>query len=553
MFQLSKAMSILPWVVLLGVCATPLAAQQFEQTGNLYFSMVQGGASPLPQVLPVAPASDGNFYFSAAASTSSGGNWLAVTSAKLETPSSLVVSISGTVASALAAGSYSGQIVVTANGPVTETVAVTLTVVAASTPSFANLPGGLTFASPAGGSAGSQVIQINNAGSGTLNWTLGASTFNGANFLTVSATSGTAPSLVTVGVAAANLPGGGTTAGNFIGQLVFTSSAGSVTVPVAVSVGILSFVQSAPLSFSMPSGGAAPLPQVVSGASTTSSNFYFDGAAYTGTGGNWLTVSSASATLETPDSSQVIVNQTVASTLPAGVYTGEVVISGHNTGYAPAMVIPITLTVSATSRPFFDNVPGGMNFSLPANGANPGSQTLQIRNAGSGTLAWTAVTSTADGGNWLSVSQSSGTAPTLVNVQIASQFLPGGAAAGTYSGTILFESADSTVSVPITVSVGLLAFLPVSPLSAVMPVHGSAPVVQVANVASTTTSNFYFDTDVYTATGGNWLTASTTSGTFDTPNDVEIGFNESVVSTLAAGSYTGEVVVVTITRVTPWQ
>ena len=55
MFQLSKAMSILPWVVLLGVCATPLAAQQFEQTGNLYFSMVQGGASPLPQVLPVAP------------------------------------------------------------------------------------------------------------------------------------------------------------------------------------------------------------------------------------------------------------------------------------------------------------------------------------------------------------------------------------------------------------------------------------------------------------------------------------------------------------------
>ncbi len=543
MFTTNRVLSVLPWVVLLGVCSAPLAAQQFEQTGNLYFSMVKGGASPLPQVLPVAPASGGNFYFSAVASTSSGGNWLAVTSDTLETPSSLLVSINDTVASTLAAGSYAGQIVVTANGPVTETVAVTLTVVAASTPSFANLSGGLTFAATSGGNAGSQVIQINNAGSGTLSWTLGASTFNGANFLTVSATSGTAPSLVTVGVAPANLPGGGTTTGVFIAQIVLTSSAGSVTIPVTVSVGVLSFVQSAPLSFSMPSGGAAPLPQVVPGASTTSSNFYFDGAAYTGTGGNWLTVSSASATLETPDSSQVVVNQTVASTLPAGVYTGEVVITGHNTGYAPAMVIPVTLTISPTSAAFFDNLPGGMNFFLPANGANPGSQTLQIRNAGSGTLNWTAVTSTADGGKWLSVSQSNGSAPSLVTVQVASQFLPGGAAAGTYSGNILFESAGSTVSVPITVSVGDLAFLPVSPLSAVMPLHGSAPVVQVANVASTTTSNFYFDTAVYTATGGNWLTASTASGTFETPNDVEIGFNETVVSTLPAGSYTGEVVV----------
>ncbi len=63
MFQSRKAMGILPWVVLLGSCATPLAAAQFEQTGNLYFSMVKGGASPLPQILPVAPASGGIFIF----------------------------------------------------------------------------------------------------------------------------------------------------------------------------------------------------------------------------------------------------------------------------------------------------------------------------------------------------------------------------------------------------------------------------------------------------------------------------------------------------------
>ena len=543
MFQLNKALRVLPWVVLLGVYGAPLAAQQFEPTANLYFSMVAGSAGPLPQVLPVEPADGNNFYFTAAASTTSGGNWLAVTgSTGSRLPDSLIVSINNTVASTLAAGSYGGQVVVT-SGSVKETVKVTLTVVASGSPSFANLPGGLSFASPSGGSASPQVIQVNNAGAGTLSWTLGTSTFNASNFLTVSATSGTAPSFVTVGVAAANLPGGGTTAGVFIGQLVFTSSAGSVTIPVTVSVGVLSFVQSAPLSFSMPAGGAAPLPQVVPCASTTSSDFYFDGTVYTASGGNWLSVSTNGARFATPDSSQVILNQAVVSTLPAGVYTGEVVIASYYTGYATPLIIPVTLTISPAGVPFFDSVPGGMNFFLQANGGNPGSQTLQIRNAGSGALNWSAVTSTADGGSWLSVSQTSGTAPSLVTVQIASQYLPGGAAAGTYGGTILFESAGSSVSVPITVSVGDLAFLPVSPLSAVMPFHGSAPVVQVAGVGSTTSSNFYFTSDVYTAVGGNWLTSSAVSARFETPDAIEIGFNESVASMLPAGSYTGEVVV----------
>jgi hypothetical protein len=535
-------MRVLPWVVLVVIgCCSPLLAQQLEHTNPLYFVMVRGGASPLPQVLPVDFANNANSYFSAAASTSSGGNWLTVTSGSLYTPSSSLVSIDNAIAATLGSGTYNGQIVVTANSGPTETVAVTLTVTAPTSSFFADLQGGLTYALASGGAAGSQIIQINSAGSGTLNWMLATSTFNNANFLTVSANSGTAPSLVTVGVAAQNLPGGGTTAGTFVGQLLFTSPTGNVTIPVAVSVGNTSFVQSAPLSFSMPVGGAAPLPQVFPGASNNN-GFYFRASGYTGTGGNWLTVSPSNTAIYTPSSLEVGVNEAVASALPAGVYTGEVVVTPNSTGSAPAMTIPVTLTISPSTVPFFDNVPGGMNFFLPPHGANPGSQTLQIRNAGAGTLNWSGIATTADGGHWLTVSALSGAAPSLLTVQIATQNLPGGGAAGIYSGGILFEAAGSTVTVPVTVSVGNTAFLPVDPLSAFMPLNGAAPVVQAVTISSTA-SGFYFNTAVHTATGGNWLTASTASGTFYAPNAVALGFNQAVVSTLPAGTYTGEIVV----------
>ena len=80
-----------------------------------------------------------------------------------------------------------------------------------------------------------------------------------------------------------------------------------------------------------------------------------------------------------------------------------------------------------------------------------------------------------------------------MNVQIASQFLPGGAAAGTYSDTILFESADSTVSSLFTLLLGLLDLAP-SPVRQFADACAwySVPVVQIANVASTTTSKLTF-------------------------------------------------------------
>ena len=529
---------VLSSIVMLAAATGPLAAQVFEQNSALSFTMVQGGPSPLPQVLPVAAADNNNFDFVFSAA-SSGGNWLTISNARLETPASFLVSIDNAVASTLSAGTYTGQVTVASYyGSVSEKVPVTLNVVPAAQSSFASLPGGLSFAAAESHTPGSQVVQINSAGSGTLNWTLTTNTFGIANFLSVSANSGTAPSLVTVSVVQQNLPGGGAVAGTFVGELVFSSPTGSVTVPVAVTIGGTNFVQAAPLSFSMVNGGTGPLPQVITGASSADVFDFVSSANSSSAKGSWLIVTTNRLT--TPASPVISVDPLIAPTLPAGVYTGEVLLNNYYVGTAPTMVVPVTLTVSNPNVPFFDSVPGSMNFFLPVNGISPGGQTFQIRNAGSGTLNWTATTTTADGGNWLSVSSLNGSAPSLLTVQVNAKNLPGGGgSAGTYNGNVLLESSGSTITVPVTVSVGVQAFLPVTPLSAVIPAGGNGPATQTTNAASTG-SAFDFTKEVYTANGGSWLTVN--AGRATTPDSVELGFDPNIVKSLPTGTYSGEVI-----------
>jgi uncharacterized repeat protein (TIGR01451 family) len=86
------------------------------------------------------------------------------------------------------------------------------------------------------------------------------STFNGANFLTVSAQTGTAPTQITLGVLPENLPDGGATAGVYTGQLLFLAAGSTVTVPISVSVGDAESDRTDPLSFAKASPDARSTP-----------------------------------------------------------------------------------------------------------------------------------------------------------------------------------------------------------------------------------------------------------------------------------------------------
>jgi hypothetical protein len=520
--------------------AGPLHAQTFQTVPALAFTKAFAGAEPLPQILTIAYTDQTTVRFSTAASTNSGGNWLSVSPAGAGccfTP--LAVSVIVTAGN-LAAGTYTGQVVITnfSNGNINMTIPVTLTVAASGATFFDDLPGKLSFSFKTGGTPTSQSIQIRNAGAGTLNWTLTKSTADGGNWLSASASSGTAPSTITISIAKASLPGGGASNGTFVGQLSLQGSGDTVTIPIAVTVGPSVFTQINPLNFTMAFGGANPLPQVINIAMTDNATIRYSASVANAKGGNWLAIApSGSGCCFTPLADTVSVN---APSIAAGTYTAEIIITEFaNPGRA--MVIPVTLTV-LSSGAFFADLPGQLSFSVKTNGTTATSQTVQVNNRGSGTLNWTLATSTADGGNWLSGTPASGTAPSAVSVKVDVSQLPGGGAVpGEYLGQLVFQTTGDTTTVPVTVTVGPAAFTQLNPLSFTMPFGGANPLPQVLNVATIDNSTIRFSASVAVATGGNWLSISPSgSGCCFTPLAIAASIN---ASTLAAGVYTGEIII----------
>jgi hypothetical protein len=532
-----RMFAALPAVWLLVTTASAAKAQSFASIPALSFTKAFAGANPLPQNLMVASTGSA-FNFTATATTFTGGAWLKISpsSGVHATASEISVIVNDTTN--LAAGTYTGQVVFSSypTPTTTLTVPVTLIVAPAGGTFFDDTAGQLTFSLAAGGNPPAQAIQIRNGGTGTLGWSGSVSTADGGNWLSIDATSGNAPSMVSVQINPAALPGGGATAGNFAGQLLFQTTGSAVTVPISVTVGTNIFSQINPISFSMPFAGANPLPQVLIPASNGTTNFNFYVASVsTGTGGAWLKASPNSGVLTTPSAVTVSVN---ASTLPAGTYTGEILFEAYPSNNL-AITVPVTLTIAAPGTTFFDNLPGALSYFTTPGGAPPG-QNFQIRNGGPGTLPWTGSGSTADGGNWLSLSAPGGNAPSNVSVTIQPQFLPGqGLVAGTFCGQVFLQTTGDAGTIPVCVTVGANVFRQVNPIAFTMPFAGANPLPQNITFASTGTNFNFYVAFVSTGTGGNWLQATPNSGVLTTPSADTISVNAGA---LAPGTYTGEVI-----------
>ena len=267
------------------------------------------------------------------------------------------------------------------------------------------------------------------------------------------------------------------------------------------------------------------------------------GATFNSTGGNWLQINPNSfgcCGINTPQ--QMIVSVAPASALAVGTYTGEIILTAS--AGSPSMVIPVTLRVNTAATTAFDDMPGGIGFLQVTGGANPAAQSIPIRNAGSGTLDWTAAASTSDGASWLSLSSSSGTAPSSLTVSIKSANLPGkGLVAGIFNGQIVLTTGGIRQTIPVQAVVGAKVFEPVAPLSFTKPYDGANPTYQVMNVNSTgATLGFYGQ--AADAVGGNWLVINPDSfgccGA-STPEPIQVSI--APATTLVAGSYVGEIII----------
>jgi len=382
-------------------------------------------------------------------STTDGTNWL------VATPSSGTIALNGNILLGIGLffvpptpGSYSGVVKITATdagnlGVLDSPVMIPVTLqVTAGAPTAS--PTSLSFSQTLGGNLpATQTINVGSSTGQALNFTAAASGSASATWLSVSPTSGTTPATITVSVDGTKLTPSATP---YQGTITITGagSANVVTVPVTLTLnaGTIAATPTA-LTFSQVQGGAAPAAQTVNVTGTPGA-LSFTTSATTSTGGSWLTATPASGA--TPGAVQVSVN---SGSLGAGQYTGTVAIAS-----AGATGSPITVTVTLTVVPpqSLAASPSTLTFAAIANQPAPNAQTVSLTSSGSG-VPFTLAATTQSGGNWLSVSPTSGVTPAQLTVSVASQSL----AAGNYTGAITISSPNSTTPVTVTVNLAVSA------------------------------------------------------------------------------------------------
>ena len=189
------------------------------------------------------------------------------------------------------------------------------------------------------------------------------------------------------------------------------------------------------ISFVATQGGTNPASQTLTISNTGGGTLSWTAS----DDASWLTLSPASGTGNTA----VTLTVTTGS-LTAGNYSATVAMNAVG---ASSVTVPVTVTVAtAPVPPAIGASPTSLSFAATQGGANPAPQILNISNAGSGTLSWTA----SDNAAWLTLSPSSGTG----NGAVALTVTTGSLTASSYSGTVTMNAVGaSSVTVPVTFTI----------------------------------------------------------------------------------------------------
>src|SRR5262249_34912130 len=137
------------------------------------------------------------------------------------------------------------------------------------------------------------------------------------------------------------------------------------------------------------------------------------------------------ATPNAPVSLAVTAN---TSGLPAGTYSGKIVVTPA--GASPPVTLPVSMTISTKPLSILLSQ-SGLSFTAIADGGIVPPQSFGVLSIGAGAAPWTVDGSTLSGGDWLSVSPPSGAlasggpAP-LITVNVN----PQGLASGRYYGLV---------------------------------------------------------------------------------------------------------------------
>ena len=477
--------------------------------------MIGSSVSAATQTLTV---SSGSTAYSAVFTPTTGGAWIAVSSPTANPG----VSLNSAVVTGLAAGSYTGNIVITdalaANSPLSIPVSLTVTA-----PTLSTTPSTLTAFSWLIGSSVSTTAQTLTVSSNNTAYSAAFTPTSGGAWLTVaSPTSNPAVSLISSVVT-------GLAVGSYTGNVVITDSSASnspLSIPVSLTV-TAPTLSTAPSTLTALSWTIGSSVSTATQTLTVSSNTTAYSAVFSPTsGGAWLTVAS-------PTSNPVVsLNSSVVAGLAAGTYTGNVAITDSSASNSP-LSLPVSLIVSA--QPTISATPSGLTaFSWTIGSSiSTATQTLTVS---SGNTSYSAAFSPTSGGAWLTVSSPASNPVVSLNSTVVS-----GLAAGTYAGNVVItdaSAANSPFSVPVSLTVNPQPVISTSPttLTAFTWTFGTT-VSASTQTLTVSSSNTSYSAGFTPTSGGAWLTV-----TSPTSNPV-VALNSPVVTGLAPGTYAGNVVI----------
>ncbi len=492
---------------------------------SLTFSAEVGGSNPTNQTFQVSNLGSSTFNYTISESIS----WLNVT------PTSggpVPPTATGTVSvdiSGLSAGTYQGDIIVTANGVQgsPDTVSVTLNII--QNPILSVSPESLTFYAEAGGNnPANQTFQINNAGSGTFNYIISES----VSWLDVTPTSGgpvppTATETVSVDIS-------GLSAGAY--QCYFIVVANGVQgSPDTVSVTL--FITQNPILAILPDNIQSYAE--VGGNNPGDAYFYVDNIGsgsfnYTITENvSWLSVSTTNGG-PVPPMDNIVITFDITG-LQVGDYQGDVIVHAPGALNNPDTVI---VSLEITQSPILSVTPDTLIFITQIAGDIPDDQIIQITNIGTGTFDYTITENIS----WLSVSNMSGgpvppSAADTVSVDTT------GLIAGTYEGDIVItasgaQGSPDTVHVIFNIESQSVLLLEREEIIFHVTQGGEIPSPETFTIANAGGGSFYFEA----IESASWLELSDTSG-----GPVPPTFEDTVfvvnISGLSPGIYEHDIVI----------
>jgi len=452
----------------------------------------------------------------------------------------------------LSNATYVGHLTITPSIGAATTVTVILNVGTGGGTVIVATPASLNFTAPSGQFSPTQYVSLTTASSTPVQ-ILGITP--DVSWLSVVLTSGSFtissanPATLSVTASAANLPNG-----TYIGHITLLPNGGPSTVITATfnvgAAGTTGTITASQTSFQFSYPGNTLLAPITIGTSNSAVTCF---NVFTSSQSNWLLFQGVSGPYNgLPFGTYTIsVNTAVAATLATGTYGGNVTLI-NPLNLNDITNISITLTVNGGSAPALTVNPSSLTFTLPV-GASPQSQTLVVTPAGNATVQ---ANISSFNGSFFNVSSPSctgtpnpsftcvfsGTQPLTVTVN------PGNLAIGTYTGSLVFQSGGSTVTVPLTLNVTA----PVTTLSAAptsltfTAAAGSAPQTQMVAVSapanapvqltlSTFNGNFFFVLAPNCA--ANPL--NTPTCTFTGSQTLNVTVNPSILT--VPGSYNGSI------------